>query len=257
MSLFVIKYGGHAMDSPELALSFAGSVKKLIDLGHKVVITHGGGPHINALLKRLDITSHFQKGLRVTNDATMEAVEMVLAGSLNSSLVSLFQEAGLKTVGLSGKSNAMLESVQKADYGLVGEVIQADINLLNLLLDNNYLPIISPIGYGHKGKSLNINADTASGAIAGALQADAFILITDVAGVLDKNSNLIKQLSSLEIEKLKEDDIIIGGMIPKVDSCLYAIEKGCKGAYIVDGREDKSLERLLCNNEALGTLIIK
>ncbi len=257
MSLFVIKYGGHAMDSAELALSFAMSIKKLTDLGHKIVLTHGGGPHINALLKRLDIKSVFQKGLRVTDDATMESVEMVLAGTLNSQLVTLFQEAGLKSVGLSGKSDSMLEAIQKADYGLVGDVIQVNTDLLYLLLNNNYLPIVSPIGYGHKGKSLNINADTASGAIAGALKADAFVLVTDVAGVLDENSNLFKELTFDKIKDLKDNEVINGGMIPKVDSCIYAIEKGCTQAYIVDGRVDKSLEKLLCNNEDLGTLIKK
>ncbi len=257
MSLYVIKYGGHAMDNQELALSFACSIKHLHDLGHKIVLTHGGGPHINEMLKKLEIPSNFQKGLRVTDDATMEVVEMVLKGSLNSHLISLFQEAGLKAVGISGKDNAMLETVQKAEYGLVGEVAQVDTSLLQNLLDNNYLPIVSPIGYGHKGKSLNINADTASGAIAGALKADAFILITDVSGVLDENGKLFNKLNFNQIDKLKQDDIINGGMIPKVDSCIYAIDKGCKNAYIVDGRVDKSIEKLLLNNEALGTLIEK
>lgn len=257
MSLYVIKYGGHAMDSLELALSFATSIKNICDLGHKIVLCHGGGPHINALLKKLDIPSVFEKGLRVTDDATMEAVEMVLAGTLNSQLVSLFQEAGLKAVGLSGKDNAMLEAIQKPELGLVGDVVQADTSLVELLLENDYFPVISPIGYGHKGKSLNINADTASGAIAGALKADAFILVTDVAGVLDAEKNLITNLNFERINQLKEDNIIIGGMIPKVDSCIHAIEKGCLSAYIMDGREENSIERLLCNNEALGTLIKK
>ncbi len=257
MSLYVIKYGGHAMDKPELAQVFAQNVKHLSELGHNVVIVHGGGPHINALLNRLEIKSVFEKGLRVTDQDTMEAVEMVLRGTLNSSLVSLFKEVGLDAVGLSGKDNATFIAKQLPDIGLVGEVVEVNTRLVEVLLKEKFLPIIAPIAYGDRGQSLNVNADIAAAAITGALKADAFVLITDVAGVLDNDGNRFDALSFDQIAELKQSNVITGGMIPKVDACIYAINKGCKLSRILDGREALDLEAILCNNEAKGTMIIK
>ncbi len=257
MAKILIKYGGHAMDKEELSLAFAHSLKKLQDLGHTLVLTHGGGPHINALLNRLNIESHFVNGLRYTDKETMEVVEMVLRGSLNAHLVGLFKEAGLNAVGMSGKDNATIKAKVIKELGFVGEIIDVDIKLVKVLLENNFLPVIAPIGYGENGISLNINADTASGAIAGGLEADIFVLVTDVPGVLNKEKKLFKTLTFAEIENLKQDETITGGMIPKVDSCLNAIYKGCKKAYILDGREAGNLEKLLLNNEDVGTLIVQ
>ncbi len=252
----LIKYGGHAMDKEELSLSFAQSIKKFDDLGYSVILTHGGGPHINAMLEKLQIQSHFVNGLRYTDDATMQVVEMVLRGTLNSSLVSLFKQAGLNAVGMSGKDNATIKARCNTELGNVGEVQSVDITLVNCLLENNFLPVIAPIGYDSEtGKSLNINADTASGALAGALNAEIFVLVTDVAGVLDKEKKLFKNLNLAKINELKADETIVGGMIPKVDSCLNALYKGCKKAYILDGREKGNLEKLLLENKDLGTLI--
>ncbi len=255
MTKILIKYGGHAMESDELSLAFAKSILYLQSLDKKIILTHGGGPHINAMLKRLNIESHFVNGMRYTDEATMEVVEMVLKGSLNAKLVGLFKEVGLNAVGITGKDNATLKANKIQELGYVGEVYEVDTALVNCLLDNNFLPVIAPIGYGENGTSLNINADTASGALAGALKADIFILVTDVSGVLDKNKNLIKHLTLAEIEKLKQDETITGGMIPKVDSCLNALYKGCNKAYILDGREKGNLENLIIEDKDLGTLI--
>ncbi len=252
----LIKYGGHAMDKEELSLCFAQSIKKFADLGYRIVLTHGGGPHINAMLEKLNITSHFVNGLRYTDDATMQVVEMVLRGTLNSSLVTLFKEAGLNAVGMSGKDNASIKALCNEELGNVGEVQSVDTSLVTCLLENGFLPVIAPIGYDTQtGKSLNINADTASGALAGALESESFVLVTDVSGVLDKEKNLFKTLNLQQINSLKEDGTIVGGMIPKVDSCLHALYKGCKKAYILDGRESGNIEKLLLNNEDVGTLI--
>ncbi len=255
MEKILIKYGGHAMDSQELALEFAKSLKKLYDLGYELILTHGGGPHINALLKRLNIESHFVRGMRYTDAATMEAVEMVLRGSLNGQLVGLFKEAGLAAVGMSGKDNATIRAKRIEELGFVGEVQSVDTKLLDVLLAQKFLPVIAPIGYGEVGESLNINADTASGAIAGAIKADSFMLVTDVPGVLDKNGKLFKTLNVKQIEELKQDETITGGMIPKVDSCLNALYKGCSKAYILDGRQAGNVEKLLLSGEDVGTLI--
>ncbi len=257
MSKILIKYGGHAMDKDELSLSFAKSLKKLDELGHQLILTHGGGPHINALLERLKIDSHFVNGMRYTDEATMEVVEMVLRGSLNAKLVGLFKEAGLNAVGMSGKDNATLYAEKNEELGYVGEVTQVNIDYVKLLLKNSYLPVIAPIAYGLGGISLNVNADIASGAIAGALEADVFVLVTDVPGVLDKEGNLQQILTFADIDRLKNDETITGGMIPKVDSCLNALHKGCKRAYILDGRKEGNLEKLLLDGEAVGTLIVE
>ncbi len=257
MARILIKYGGHAMEKEELSKAFAKSIAYFATtLEQQVILTHGGGPHINAMLAKLGIESHFVNGLRYTDEATMEVVEMVLNGSLNGKLVGLFKEAGVKAVGLSGKDNATIRAKKIEELGYVGEVTDVDTKLVNTLLSEKFVPVIAPIAYAEDGSSLNVNADTASGALAGALRADIFILVTDVPGVLDKEGKLIKKVCLEQINELKKDGTITGGMIPKVDSCLNAIYKGCNKAYILDGREEGNLEKLLLNHEDVGTLIV-
>ncbi len=258
-SVVVIKYGGHAMDDPRLQAPFASSLKDLKDQGTNLVLVHGGGPQINSLLNRLQIKSNFEQGLRVTCPATMEAVEMVLCGQVNKAVVSLLQQAGALAVGICGQDARLFEArVLKPELGLVGEVSKVNANIVKVLLEGGYIPVIAPVA-AHKDsnehRALNINADTAAGALAGALQADYFVLVSDVPGVLDAQGNLLPRLTKAEIETLKQENVISGGMIPKVDACLHALEVGCKKALILDGRAESSLQRYLVNNEPLGTVI--
>ncbi len=252
----VIKYGGHAMDDPALRGPFAQSVVTLVKQGMRIVLVHGGGPHINALLQRLQIESHFEKGLRITDAATMEAVEMALSGQVNKTVVTMLQEAGGQAVGICGKDGALFEAeILRPELGLVGSVHKVNDGVVQCLLDGHFIPVIAPVAYGPKGQSLNINADTAAGALAGALQADYFVLVSDVPGVLDAEKNLLPKLDTASIAQLKAEEIIYGGMIPKVDSCLHALQAGCKRALILDGRAEGSLQRYLLQDEALGTVI--
>lgn len=215
-----------------------------------IVIGHGGGPQINALLGQLKIESSFKNGLRKTNADAMKAVEMALCGDVNTWLVSLLCRKNCKAVGLTGKDARTLSARKNADpeLGFVGEVNKVNPELCRLLLENDYIPVFAPVGYEEQtGSSLNINADTATGALAGALQADIFILVTDVAGVLDKSKNLRPHLNFAEIEAFKQDETIYGGMIPKVESCRHAINMGCKAALIMDGGNAAKLSVILDN----------
>ena len=245
--LAVIKYGGHSMSDDLLNQAFAKNISKAQAKGWKIVIGHGGGPQINALLNKLNIKSSFKNGLRITNAATMQVVEMALCGEVNTWLVSLLCQHGVQAVGLSGKDCALLTAVKNADTELefVGSVEKVNPKLCLDLMQMNYVPIVAPIGYGPEGISLNINADTATGALAGALCADIFLLVTDVPGVLDKGKNRFAHLTKSQIENLIKDDTINGGMIPKVESCLHAISKGCKAAMIFDGSGTQELASLL------------
>ncbi len=252
----VIKYGGHAMDDPALRGPFAQSVVALAKQGMRIVLVHGGGPHINTLLQRLHIESHFENGLRVTDAATMEAVEMALCGQVNKAVVTMLQEAGGQAVGICGKDAALFEAeVLRPELGLVGAVHTVNDAIVHCLLQGNFIPVIAPVAYGAHGQSLNINADTAAGALAGALQADYFVLVSDVPGVLDGEKNLLPKLNTASIAQLKKEEIIHGGMLPKVDSCLHALQAGCKRSLILDGRAQGSLQRYLLEDEALGTVI--
>lgn len=213
-----------------------------------IVIGHGGGPQINALLGQLKIESSFKNGLRKTNADAMKAVEMALCGDVNTWLVSLLCKKNCKAVGLTGKDDRILLAKKNTDpeLGFVGEVSKVNPELCRLLMENGYIPVIAPVGYEEQtGSSLNINADTATGALAGALQADIFILVTDVAGVLDKNKNLLPHLGFAEIKALKQNETIYGGMIPKVESCQYAVNMGCKAALIMDGGNAVKLSAIL------------
>lgn len=253
----VIKYGGHAMDKPELCTAFATDLAQLSAQDMGFVVVHGGGPQISALLKRLNIESRFENGLRVTDEATMAAVEMVLCGQVNKSVVASFAAHGARAAGISGRDGNLLRAVVKNPaLGLVGEVEAVDPALILCLLEGDFVPVVAPVANGPDGQALNINADTAAGALAGALAADYFILISDVPGVLDAEGRLITSLTRAEIEKLRAEGVITGGMIPKVESCLHALNAGCQRALILDGRSPSSLRRYLLDDAPLGTVVV-
>jgi len=267
--IFVVKYGGHAMGTAELSLQFAEDISLLKQVGIHPVIVHGGGPQIGAMLERLNIQSEFIDGLRVTNKATVEVAEMVLCGSINKSIVADIQTAGGRAIGLSGKDSGMVTAQkvervkadpdsnieQVIDLGFVGEPVAVNPEIIHQCIDGGIIPVISPIAPGIDGHTYNINADTMAGAIAGALQARRFFLLTDVPGVLGKDKNLLTELDTAEITKFKADGTISGGMIPKVDTCLNAAEKGVKGAVILDGRVKHAILLEIFTERGAGTLI--
>lgn len=246
-ALTVIKYGGHAMSDDTLNKAFAQNIAAA-QKNWNIVIGHGGGPQINALLSALHIESSFKNGLRKTGKEAMKAVEMALCGDVNTWLVSLLCKENCKAVGLTGKDARTLTARKNPDpeLGFVGEVTKTDPALCLSLLENGYLPVFAPIGYEENtGESLNINADTATGALAGALKADIFILVTDVPGVLNKEKKLLPHLNFAQLESLKEDGTVYGGMIPKVESCEHAVSMGCKAALIFDGNNASKLSDIL------------
>ena len=254
----VIKYGGHAMDKPELSEAFATDLAHLAGQGMRLVVVHGGGPQISALLTRLQIESRFVDGLRVTDEATMRAVEMVLCGQVNKAVVSAFARHGARAAGISGRDGGLLRARPKNPaLGLVGEVTAVDPALPRCLLEAGFVPVVAPVASGPDGEALNINADTAAGALAGALAAEYFVLISDVPGVLNADGRLIPGLNRAEITRLKEDGVISGGMIPKVEACLNALDAGCSRALILDGRAQSSLRRYLLADAPLGTVIVR
>ncbi|WP_300379963.1 acetylglutamate kinase [Henriciella sp.] len=268
----VIKYGGHAMVDPALADAFARDVVLLKHLGINPVIVHGGGPQIASLLERLGIKSEFRDGLRVTDDATMEVVEMVLSGPINKNIVRAINKAGGKAVGLSG-SDADLMKVKRAsktkrdaqsevekviDLGFVGEPETVDVSVLELLggYEHDFIPVIAPVGFDAEGKRYNVNADTAAGAIAGALEASRLLLLTDVAGVLDGKKELIREIKAGDIAGLVEDGTVSGGMIPKLETAANAVKNGVGGAVILDGRAKHALLMELFTEHGAGTIVL-
>lgn len=246
----VIKYGGHAMGDPEMAKLFARDVVLLRQVGLNPIVVHGGGPQIGAMLERLNVKSEFIDGLRVTDEETVRIVEMVLAGSINKEIVSAINEAGGRAAGLCGKDSNLIRAkklirtkrdehsnIEKVlDLGLVGEPDQIDPYILNCFKDSEITPVIAPIGVGPNGETLNINADTAAGAIAAAVNAKRLIMLTDVRGVLDKAGELVVEMAADEARAAIADGTISGGMIPKVETCLDAVDKGVEAAVISDGR---------------------
>ena len=253
--IFVIKYGGHAMDDAELNVRFAQDVAALMAQGKRIVIVHGGGPMISGMLKRLGIESVFKDGLRVTDAATMQVVEMVLSGAVNKAVVSLFERNGARAVGFSGKDGSCLVAQQiSADYGLVGNVTKVDPALFKLALDAGYVPVIAPVAVSAAGEALNVNADSAAGAVAGALKAHCFVLVTDVPGVLDANGELMPELTRAQVTAHINSGVISGGMIPKVQSCLGAMDLGVARAMIVDGRKAGNLADCLLDRGGVGTV---
>jgi len=260
---FVIKYGGHAMVDKELADVFARDIVLLKQVGINPIVVHGGGPQINDMLKRLNIKSEFIDGLRVTDTATMEVVEMVLAGSINKHIVGAIQAVGGAAVGLSGRDAGLLlakkQLMQKdgkaVDLGFVGDPEMVNPQVLKTLAAGGLVPVIAPVGYGEDGKTYNINADTAAGAIAAAVGASRLLLLTDVAGVLDKSSKLIENLTVAETRALMSDGTISGGMIPKLETCIEAVEQGVDAAVILDGRVPHSLLLEIFTPHGVGTLV--
>jgi acetylglutamate kinase len=267
----VIKYGGHAMGEEELARQFAQDVVLLEQTAINPVVVHGGGPQIATMLKRLGIKSEFAQGLRITDAATIEIVEMVLAGSINKQIVGYINAAGGKAVGLCGKDGNMViaekvtrttvdpdSNIEKiVDLGFVGEPKQVDLKLLNQLIGYELIPVLAPLATSGTGETFNVNADTFAGAVAGALKAKRLLLLTDVPGVLDKSKNLIPELSIKDARKLIADGTISGGMIPKVETCIYALDQGVEGVVIIDGKTPHAVLLELFTNHGVGTLIYK
>lgn len=271
----VVKYGGHAMGDVETAKKFAGDVVLLKLVGIHPVVVHGGGPQISRMLDKAGVKSEFVDGLRVTDAATMEVAEMVLSGSVNKELAHLVTSAGaeadVRGVGLSGK-DARLITVEKArrtkrdpdslieqvvDLGFVGDVKHVDPTLIQALINapEDYIPVIAPIGVAEDGATYNINADTAAGAVAGALAAKRFVLLTDVPGVLDADKNLIRQMTKAEALDLIKTGVASGGMIPKLETCIAALDAGVEAAVILDGRQPHALLMELFTDHGAGTLI--
>jgi acetylglutamate kinase len=251
----VIKYGGHAMTDEDLRASFAVDVVLLKFIGLRPVIVHGGGPQIERTLERLGIQSSFVKGLRVTDDATMEVVEMVLGGSVNREIVELIQRGGGQAIGLTGNDGRMLLVRRRPELGRVGEVVAVDPAPIRAASDAGFIPVIAPIGVDAHGVTHNVNADEAAGAIARALTAEKFILLTDVEGVRDAGGRLIGQLSEPEVQKLVAEGTIQGGMIPKVECCLEALRGGVARAHIVDGRILHAILLEIFTDSGVGTLL--
>ena len=268
----VIKYGGHAMGAEDVAKAFARDIVLLEQTAINPVVVHGGGPQIATMLKRLGIQSEFAAGLRITDAATIEIVEMVLAGSINKQLVGYIEsEAGGKAVGLCGKDGNMVMATKATrsmvdpgshiekvvDLGFVGEPERVDLTLLNQLIGYELIPVLAPLATSRTGQTFNVNADTFAGAVAGALKAKRLLLLTDVPGVLDKSKKLIPELSVKDARKLIADGTISGGMIPKVETCIYALEQGVQGVVIIDGKLQHAVLLELFTNQGTGTLIHK
>lgn len=266
---FVIKYGGHAMGETELFRLFARDIVLLRHVGINPVVVHGGGPQIGRMLDRLKIKSEFVDGLRVTDKETVDVVEMVLAGSINKDIVSAINAAGGFAVGLSGKDGNLIQAQRLRrtkrdpnsnierilDLGLVGEPTEINPHILDFYERSDITPVIAPIGSGSNGETLNINADTAAGAIAAAVGAKRLLMLTDIEGVLDKSGKLIPQMTMLEARRYISDGTIRGGMIPKIETCLEAVGKGVEGAVIIDGRVPHTLLLELFTEHGAGTLV--
>jgi len=266
---FVVKYGGHAMGDPELARDFAEDVVLMKMVGINPVVVHGGGPQIGAMLKQLGVESRFVDGLRVTDAETAKVAEMVLSGAINKELVGWIGQAGGRAVGISGKDGGFItatkvERTQKdpdsnieraVDLGFVGEPAKVDRRILDTISDAGMIPVVAPIGIGEAGATYNINADTMAGAVASAMGAARLFLLTDVAGVLDKSGDLLSDLDPAKISALQKDGTISGGMIPKLETCLHAVQGGVDAAVILDGRIPHVMLLEIFTRRGAGTLV--
>lgn len=266
---FVVKYGGHAMGNKQAARDFAEDIVLLRAVGINPVVVHGGGPQIGEMLSRLGVESTFVDGLRVTDEATAKIAEMVLSGGINKELVGWISNAGGKALGVSGKDGGMvtarkvtrttrdpeslIESV--VDLGFVGEPAHVDTSVIDTAVAAGMIPVIAPIAAGEDGETYNINADTMAGAIAAALGAARLFLLTDVAGVLDGNGELLSDLSPADIAKLREDGVVKGGMVPKLETCVSAVESGCEAAVVLDGRVAHAMLLEFFTARGAGTLV--
>ena len=270
-AIVVVKYGGHAMGDEAKAREFARDIVLLEQSGINPVVVHGGGPQIGAMLAKLGIKSSFAAGLRITDKATVEIVEMVLAGAINKQIVGMINAEGGRAIGLCGKDGNMVIA-RKAngtvhvdetgrdeaiDLGFVGEPETVDTMVLDQVLGRDLIPVLAPVAMGVDGETYNVNADTFAGAIAGALRAKRLLFLTDVPGVLDADKKLIKQLRVEDIRQLIADGVVTGGMIPKVQTCIYAIDQGVEGVVILDGKQPHSVLVELLTDGGAGTLITR
>ncbi len=262
-AIVVVKYGGHAMGDGTVARAFARDMVLLEQSGVNPVVVHGGGPQIGAMLAKLGIESAFSDGLRITDRATMEIVEMVLAGSINKQIVGFINAEGGRAIGLCGKDGNMVlarklpQPVADVDLGFVGEPAKVDTMVLDQVLGRELIPVLAPVAQDENGETYNVNADTFAGAIAGALKAKRLLLLTDVPGVLGRDGNMIKEMRAGEIHGLIADGTITGGMIPKVETCIYALEQGVEGVVILDGKMPHAVLIELLTDHGAGTLITR
>ena len=267
--IVVIKYGGHAMTEDSLKRSFALNVALLKLVGIHPVVVHGGGPQINSMLDKLAIHSTFLSGQRVTDEATMEVVEMVLVGSVNKDIVNQINQTGARAVGLSGKDGLLITArklemmvtrenrpPELIDLGNVGEVTGINTTLLSSLMHEGFIPVIAPVGVNEQGATFNINADSVAGAVAGALKAKRLLLLTDIAGVLDSNKQLLPSIRRPEVDALIAGGTISGGMIPKIQCCVQALDEGVSKASIVDGRVENCVLLELLTDKGVGTEMV-
>lgn len=261
--VLVIKYGGHAMVNQELKEALIKDIILMKLVGMHPVLVHGGGPDINSMLQKLGLESRFVGGQRVTDDQTMDVVEMVLGGKLNKELVALINKHGGRAVGLTGQDAGLLQAVprkgpQGEDLGRVGEVVRVQPDLVLNLISQGYIPVIAPIAVDSEGRSYNVNADYVAGQLAGALQADKFILLTDVPGILrnlNDRSSLLPEVTLAQIEELKAEGVISGGMLPKVECCTAAIRAGVERAHIIDGRISHGILLEIFTDGGIGTMV--
>jgi acetylglutamate kinase len=267
--IVVVKYGGHAMGQEQAARDFARDIVLLEQTAINPVVVHGGGPQIQAMLEKLGIKSEFAAGLRITDAATVEIVEMVLAGSINKQIVGYINAAGGKAIGLCGKDGNMVRAKKVTrtvvdpdsrierviDLGYVGEPDKIDVTILNQVIGRELIPVLAPVATSADGGTFNVNADTFAGAIAGALKAKRLLLLTDVPGVLDESKRLIHELSVADARKLIADGTIAGGMIPKVETCIDALDQGVEGVVIMDGKVPHAVLLELLTDHGVGTLI--
>jgi acetylglutamate kinase len=265
----VVKYGGHAMGEDHLAEMFGADIALLKQVGMNPVVVHGGGPQINAMLKRLSIPSNFVDGLRVTDAAMVEVVEMVLAGTVNKHVAGLINRAGALAVGICGKDGGMIRArpvrrtkkdpgsnIEKVlDLGFVGEPEHVDVRVIHALTGAGLIPVIAPVGVDANGQTYNINADTVAGAVAGALGASRLLMLTDVAGVLGPDRRLIPDMTVAQVHAAIDSGVITGGMIPKVETCVAAVQAGVKGAVILDGRQPHAALLELFTEGGYGTIV--
>tara|TARA_B100000686_G_scaffold184646_1_gene191470 strand:+ start:502 stop:1428 length:927 start_codon:yes stop_codon:yes gene_type:complete len=266
---FVIKYGGHAMGDDKLARDFARDIVLIKQVGINPIIVHGGGPQIGAMLKKMNIQSEFVDGLRVTDRESVDVVEMVLAGSINKQIVTAINEEGGRAIGISGKDGRLIEArklrrtkrdpdsniEEILDLGFVGEPKKVNAEIFRIFENSDAIPVIAPIGVGRDGDTYNINADTAAGAIAEAVNATKLLMLTDIAGVLDSDGQLISEMSRAEAKELFATDAITGGMIPKLETCMKALENGVEAAHVLDGRIPHVLLLELFTADGTGTKI--
>ncbi|HUT71183.1 MAG TPA: acetylglutamate kinase [Desulfatiglandales bacterium] len=270
--IMVIKYGGHAMVDPKLKKGFALDITLMKYVGLKPVVVHGGGPQIGELLHKLSIESSFVAGHRVTDEKTMDVVEMVLAGKVNKEIVSTINQHGGQAVGLSGKDGNLIvakklklqsgagakadDPPEIMDIGLVGEVVSVNTRIITTLIENQFIPIIAPVGVGKDNETYNINADLVAGHIASSLKARKLILLTDIEGVLDDHDNLVSSLTIQDAERMTARGVIKEGMIPKLQCCIEALKGGVEKVHIIDGRKEHALLLEIFTDEGVGTEII-